>query len=353
MLVMSFDVIIKNGLCFDGTGAPGERVNVGIRDGRVVVKSAEPLDETGCGEVIDASGQWVMPGFVDLHTHYDAELIAAPSLGESVRHGVTTVTVGSCSISTILSDAGGLLGSLHARRVGAALARAAALAREEDVVDAARVRRLPARASARPERHDVPRSLRSARARARPRSRRRSRRCSPTRRELAEMERWLEEALDAGFLGLSTMTNPWDKLDGDRFRSAQLPSTYATWSEYRRLHDVLRRRERILQSRAEPHRRRSTRSSSCSRAPAFFFRQHAEDDAHHARRREVDARAAPHHRAAHAAREPPLRRETFAGRRCRCRSRSTPTASISSSSKSSARARRCLHLADRDASATR
>ena len=62
------------------------------------------------------------------------------------------------------------------------------------------------------------------------------------------MERTLEEALDCGFLGLSTMTNPWDKVDGDRYRSAALPSTYATWGEYRRLHRVLRRRERILQS---------------------------------------------------------------------------------------------------------
>jgi N-acyl-D-glutamate deacylase len=44
------------------------------------------------------------------------------------------------------------------------------------------------------------------------------------------------------------MTNPWDKLDGDRHRSAALPSTYATWSEYRRLNRVLRRRDRILQS---------------------------------------------------------------------------------------------------------
>jgi N-acyl-D-glutamate deacylase len=62
------------------------------------------------------------------------------------------------------------------------------------------------------------------------------------------MERLLSEALDEGFLGMSSMTNPWDKLDGDRFRSAQLPSTYATWSEYRRLHRVLRRHGRILQS---------------------------------------------------------------------------------------------------------
>src|SRR4051794_18101034 len=101
---MPFDVIVKNGLFFDGTGAPGARRHVGIRDGEVACSSAEPLDEAGCPSVIDASGCWITPGFLDLHTHYDAELIAAPALRESVRHGVTTVAVGSCSISTILSD---------------------------------------------------------------------------------------------------------------------------------------------------------------------------------------------------------------------------------------------------------
>jgi len=70
----------------------------------------------------------------------------------------------------------------------------------------------------------------------------------PTETEMQEMGRLLNEALDAGFLGMSSMTNPWDKLDGDRFRSAKLPSTYATWGEYRRLHAVLRNRGRILQS---------------------------------------------------------------------------------------------------------
>lgn len=78
---MTFDVVVKNGLFFDGTGAPGAIRNVGIRAGRVAEIAAEPLDERGA-RVIDARGQWVMPGFVDMHTHYDAELLAAPALGE-------------------------------------------------------------------------------------------------------------------------------------------------------------------------------------------------------------------------------------------------------------------------------
>ena len=101
---MRYDVVIKGGFFFDGTGAPGALRNVGIRDGRVACVSAAPLDEADATTVIDARGKWVMPGFLDVHTHYDAELIAAPALTESIRHGVTTVTVGSCSISAILSE---------------------------------------------------------------------------------------------------------------------------------------------------------------------------------------------------------------------------------------------------------
>src|SRR5262245_35980100 len=100
----ALDVIIKNGTYFDGTGSPGEPKHLGIRGGRIAVVSQDPLDERGCARVIDANGTWVLPGFVDLHTHYDVELIAAPALSESVRHGVTTVSVGSCSISTVLAE---------------------------------------------------------------------------------------------------------------------------------------------------------------------------------------------------------------------------------------------------------
>ena len=244
---MSFDVIIKNGLCFDGTGAPGERVNVGIRDGRVVAKSAEPLDEAGCVEVVDARDRWVMPGFVDLHTHYDAEVIAAPSLSESVRHGVTTVAMGSCSISAVLSEAedcsdlftrvesvprSHVLPLLRAKKTWSTPREYVEFLRHHPI--GPNVATFLGHSDLRTRVLGLGRAVDAG--------------AKPDARELSEMERWLEEALDAGFLGMSSMTNPWDKLDGDRFRSALLPSAYAKWSEYARLHDVLRRRERILQS---------------------------------------------------------------------------------------------------------
>ncbi len=81
---MNYDVIIKNGLYFDGSNQPGQVRHVGIKDGRIDVLSLSPLDESGCPEVLDASDKWVTPGFLEIHSHYDAEVIAAPRL-ERIR----------------------------------------------------------------------------------------------------------------------------------------------------------------------------------------------------------------------------------------------------------------------------
>jgi N-acyl-D-glutamate deacylase len=244
---MTYDVIIANGLLFDGTGAPPAKRDLGIRDGRLVVVSEASLDGTGCAQVIDAAGQWVLPGFLDMHTHYDAELLAAPALSESIRHGVTTVTVGSCSISTVLSPPEDC-SDMFTRVEAVPRAKVLPLLREKKTwtsprgyVDFLAGHPLGANVTAFLGHSDL-------RARVMGLGRSLDARVRPTAAELAEMERHLEEALDCGLLGLSTMTATFDKIDGDRYRSATLPSTYASWSEYRRLNRVLRRRGRILQS---------------------------------------------------------------------------------------------------------
>ena len=240
---MSFDVVIKNGLHFDGTGAPGVVRDIGITGGRVAAVGTGLEGAT----VIDARGKWVMPGFVDCHTHYDAELIAAPALSESVRHGVTTVTVGSCSISTILSepeDCSDLftrVESVPREKVLPLLRKHKTWSTPREYTDFLRAHPLGANVTAFLGHSDL-------RVRVLGLSRAVDPKVRPSEAELSQMDAWLEDALDAGMLGLSTMTNPWDKLDGDRHRSAQLPSTYATWGEYRRLNRVLRRRGKILQS---------------------------------------------------------------------------------------------------------
>src|ERR1700739_2435911 len=102
---VTYDVIIRDGLWFGGTGRQPQTRPLGTRDGVVadIVSEAAtgPLDEAGCPEVIDAKGKWVVPGFVDVHTHYDAEVLLDPGLQESVRHGVTTVLLGMGSLSTV------------------------------------------------------------------------------------------------------------------------------------------------------------------------------------------------------------------------------------------------------------
>jgi N-acyl-D-aspartate/D-glutamate deacylase len=100
---LQYDTVIVNGRWFDGTGAPSARRNIIVRDGRVATITPEPLDTAGA-DVIDATGQWVIAGIIDIHTHYDVEILCEPELSESLRHGVTTVMLGSCSLSTVYLD---------------------------------------------------------------------------------------------------------------------------------------------------------------------------------------------------------------------------------------------------------
>lgn len=112
---MQYDTVITNGRWFDGTGGPSAVRDIGVRDGRVVA-IAKGLDTAGA-DVIDATGQWVIPGIIDIHTHYDVEILCAPELSESLRHGVTTVMLGSCSLSTVYLDsvdAGDIFGRVEA-----------------------------------------------------------------------------------------------------------------------------------------------------------------------------------------------------------------------------------------------
>ena len=244
---VSYDTIIRNGRWFDGTGAPSAVRNVGVRDGHVVAISAEELDETDCPRVLDATGKWVLPGMLDIHTHYDVEVLGGPALAESLRHGVTTVMLGSCSLSTIHIDgteAGDLFGRVEAiprEHVIAAVDGHKTWRTCDEYVAALEALPLGPNVSAFIGHSDMRTAVMGL-----DRATRKDQR--PTRGEQAEMERMLAEALRAGFVGMSSMQLLFDKLDGDVCRSRTLPSTYAKAREQRRLKSLLRKAGRILQS---------------------------------------------------------------------------------------------------------
>lgn len=244
---MTYDVIVKDGLWFDGTGRTPQLRNLGIRDGVVATVSAQPLDETGCPDVIDAKGKWVTPGFIDVHTHYDAEVLLDPGLRESVRHGVTTVLLGMCSLSTVYAendDAADLFSRVEAvprKFVVGALEENRSWSGPAEYVQALEALPLGPNVSSLLGHSDLRTSVLGLDRATTPN-------VTPTNAELEKMAERLEAALDAGMLGMSGMDAAIDKLDGDRFRSRALPSTFATWRERRRLIKVLRKRGRILQS---------------------------------------------------------------------------------------------------------
>ncbi len=240
----TYDVLIRNGLFFDGSGKPAEQVDLAIEGGRVRATGAQ-LPAQGRRE-IDAAGCWVMPGMLDIHTHYDAEIEALPGLDESVRHGVTTIVMGNCSLSAAIGKKKDILDLF---------CRVESLPR--DVLDhwlgeeiawknvgqyyehletlpiGPNVSSFLGHSSVRSHVMGMERSLRVRRV---------------TSEEVRQMRHIVQEAMEAGYLGLSIDMLPWHRMDGQPYCGISVPSQHATAKEYKQLADVVRRKDRVLQA---------------------------------------------------------------------------------------------------------
>ncbi len=238
------DVVIRGGQVFDGAGSPAVAADVAIDQGRVQAVGPS-LPQKGRREV-DAAGCWVMPGMLDIHTHYDAEIEAMPGLEESVRHGVTTVVMGNCSLSVALGTKRSILDlfcrveslprDVLSKWLGDEIPWNGVreyYAHLEQVAIGPNVASLLGHSDLRVRVMGMERSLKVAK---------------PEPEEIRSMQAILDDALAEGYLGLSIDMLPWHRLDGEPFCGISVPSQHARASEYRKLAQVVRRRERILQA---------------------------------------------------------------------------------------------------------
>src|SRR5438552_6456688 len=205
------DLLIRGGLVIDGTGAPGREADVSVSAGRI--GAIAPRSERPARRVIDARGQVVAPGFIDIHTHSDFTLPLNPRAESKIRQGVTLEVVGNCGFSV----APALPGRTAALREY--LASSAPWLPFHDTTFAAYADAFPATSVnvILQVGHNTLR-LMTAGMDDRP----------LTGDELAAMERLLEEALEAGAWGLSSGLFP-------------PPGSYAAAEEIHALARVLRR----------------------------------------------------------------------------------------------------------------
>ena len=245
---MQWDVLIRNGLLFDGDGGKPLKTDIGFKGGEVAV-IAPDLDPSQAREVIDADGQWVMPGLFDAHTHLDLEVELDPRLPEVVRHGTTSVVVANCSLGLAFGkqDRNG----------------------EQPVVDCfARVENMPKhvlqKAASKIDWTDpkgyldhlaqlplgpniVP-MLPHSMLRAEVMGLKQSVSREPSAAELTTMEGLLDQAMRDGYPGFSTDALPFHFLANDPHRRTKIPSQWGSFHELKRLTGVVRAHGRVWQA---------------------------------------------------------------------------------------------------------
>lgn len=246
---MQWDILIKGATVFDGSGQPPRVEDVAIKDGKIASR-AKSLDASRADRIIEAQGLWLMPGLLDIHTHYDLEVELDPRLPESVRHGTTTVVMSNCSLGLAF----GAQRSEDQDPIVDCFARVEnmprhVLERAADLAEAwsdskgylEHLDSLPLGPNVVPL---VPHSMLRIEAMGLKGSISRD----PTPDELARMVELLDEALEQGYAGFSTDALPFHYLANDPNRRSKIPTQFGTRAEIKRLVDRVRQRDAVWQA---------------------------------------------------------------------------------------------------------
>ncbi len=222
--------------------------DIAIRDGHIVARGTN-LNIASAKREVDAQGLWLTPGLFDIHTHYDLELEVAPGLPESVRHGTTTVVIANCSLGLAFGN----------QRDG----------KNDPIVDCfARVENLPKhvlRSGADGVSWNTPQeyfshletlNLGPNVASLLPHSMLRidamgfeeSISRDPTQVEVNAMKQTLSDALDSGYVGMSTDALPFHYLASAAHCDKTIPTQFAKYDEIKQLTQVLRERDAVWQA---------------------------------------------------------------------------------------------------------
>jgi N-acyl-D-aspartate/D-glutamate deacylase len=240
------DLLIRHALIFNGLDQPPIQGDVAVKEG-VIVKIAPSITEPA-SHIKDANGLWLTPGFVDIHTHYDIEVEISPGLPESVRHGVTSVVMGNCSLSLTMGEPAMLadiflrVETLPAELVHRWLNQSVQWQTPRDYFEHLRTLKLGPNVAA---------MLGHSALRASVMGLERSLQAIANPKELQAMQQLAEAALDAGCIGISVDMVHWHKVSGVH-AGAALPSHHAHFQEYRMLADVCRKRDAVFQMTPNP-----------------------------------------------------------------------------------------------------
>jgi len=245
---MRWDVLFRNALVFDGSGARPQLQDVAVRDGSIAaIGSGLPAQQAS--ETVEVGGRWLMPGLLDIHTHFDLEVELEPGLPEAVRHGTTTVVVANCSLGLAYGaqrrDGADPIVDCFARvenvpkhvlrKVGDRVHWNDSLAYLEHFRD------LPLGPNVVPM---IPHSMLRIEVMGLQASITRE----PTAQELARMGQLVEKGLREGYVGFSTDALPFHFLANQPNTQKQIPTQFARYGELKYLTNLVRRWGRIWQA---------------------------------------------------------------------------------------------------------